>query len=169
MTFDTPEERKKFIEDNLKLIYYCAKSQDPDEIQEGVIGLIKAVDRFEPERGNAFSSFAVSYIKGHIMHWRTFNKVIKPLRSSESPTRRVKYACMAEFPENYDPAQEECNVELELVELVSSWPERWQKILELTCAGYTQITIAKYLKISRMTLYKDIQKIRRAYIAENRR
>lgn len=42
-----------------------------DLIQVGIIGLIKAIDRFDPERGVEFSSFAVPTIVGEIKrHFR---------------------------------------------------------------------------------------------------
>ncbi len=55
--------------------------EDLDElIQCGVIGLDKAIQRFDPARNVAFSSFAVLYIKGEILHflrdnWRGSYKI----------------------------------------------------------------------------------------------
>jgi RNA polymerase sigma-B factor len=40
-----------------------------DLVQVGVIGLIRAIERFDPTKGNAFSSFAVPYIRGEIQHY----------------------------------------------------------------------------------------------------
>ncbi len=40
-----------------------------DLVQIGRIGLLKAVERFDPEAGAAFSSFAVPYINGELLHW----------------------------------------------------------------------------------------------------
>jgi len=40
-----------------------------DLLQVGALGLIGAVDRFELNRGYAFSSFAVRYIRGEIQHY----------------------------------------------------------------------------------------------------
>jgi RNA polymerase sigma-B factor len=40
-----------------------------DLFQEGCIGLLKAIDRFDPTLGNAFSSFAIPKINGAIMHY----------------------------------------------------------------------------------------------------
>ncbi len=40
-----------------------------DLLQVGSLGLIGAVDRFELNRGYAFSSFAVRYIRGEIQHY----------------------------------------------------------------------------------------------------
>ncbi len=49
-----------------------------DLLQVGALGLIGAVDRFELNRGYAFSSFAVRYIRGEIQHY---------LRDKSSPVR----------------------------------------------------------------------------------
>jgi RNA polymerase sigma-B factor len=40
-----------------------------DLLQVGCIGLIRAIERFELEKGNAFSSFAIPYIRGEIQHY----------------------------------------------------------------------------------------------------
>ncbi len=40
-----------------------------DLMQVGSIGLIRAVERFDLSRGNAFSSFAMPYIRGEIQHY----------------------------------------------------------------------------------------------------
>lgn len=46
----------------------CNESYE-DLYQIGFLGLLKAVERFKPELGNAFSSFAVPYIQGEIQHY----------------------------------------------------------------------------------------------------
>jgi RNA polymerase sigma-B factor len=50
-----------------------------DLLQVGSIGLIRAIERFKYEKGNAFSSFAIPYIRGEIQHY---------LRD-KSPTLRI--------------------------------------------------------------------------------
>ncbi|MGF1590988.1 MAG: RNA polymerase sigma factor SigF [Pleurocapsa sp.] len=40
-----------------------------DLLQVGSIGLIRAIERFNVEKGNAFSSFAIPYIRGEIQHY----------------------------------------------------------------------------------------------------
>jgi len=37
--------------------------------QIGYFGLIRAIERFNPDRGSAFSSFAIPYIRGEILHF----------------------------------------------------------------------------------------------------
>ncbi|MGX4694198.1 RNA polymerase sigma factor SigF [Streptomyces sp. JNUCC 63] len=72
----TPEyqyARNTLIEMNMSLVRYAAgrfRSRGPQEmediVQVGMIGLIKAIDRFELAREVEFTSFAVPYIVGEI-------------------------------------------------------------------------------------------------------
>lgn len=65
--------RNRLVECNLKFVANVARSYRglglsySDLIQEGNTGLFKAIDRFEPERGNKFISYAVSWIKQSIL------------------------------------------------------------------------------------------------------
>ena len=61
--------RKKLVERNLRLVVHVAKRYRgfglpfEDHIQEGNLGLIRAVDRFDPEKGNRFSTYATWWIR----------------------------------------------------------------------------------------------------------
>ncbi|WP_330202236.1 RNA polymerase sigma factor SigF [Cyanobacterium sp. Dongsha4] len=46
----------------------CQENYD-DLLQVGCIGLIRAIDRYDIEKGFAFSSFAVPYVRGEIQHY----------------------------------------------------------------------------------------------------
>lgn len=46
----------------------CSESYD-DLLQVGCLGLIRAIERFDPSKGYAFSSFALPYIRGEIQHY----------------------------------------------------------------------------------------------------
>jgi len=46
----------------------CTESYD-DLVQVGCMGLIRAIERFDLSKGNAFSSFAIPYIRGEIQHY----------------------------------------------------------------------------------------------------
>ncbi len=65
-------ERDKAIEDNIGLVHTCARRfhgkgiEYDDLFQAGCMGLVKAVDGFDPERGFCFSTYAVPLIIGEM-------------------------------------------------------------------------------------------------------
>jgi RNA polymerase sigma-B factor len=67
-------ERERLIESNLPLVTAVARRYEgrgaelEDLVQVGAIGLIKAIDRFDPARGSSFASFATPTIEGEIRH-----------------------------------------------------------------------------------------------------
>ncbi len=82
-------ERNAVVCDNMGLVHTCAKRfrgrgvEYDDLVQAGCIGLIKAADGFEPERGLKFSTYAVPLILGEIK--RLFRdggavKISRPLK-----------------------------------------------------------------------------------------
>lgn len=76
------EARDRLIISNLRLVVSVAKKYFhvglpmQDLIQEGNIGLIKAVERFDPELGKRFSTYATWWIKQSILRALTTTKGI---------------------------------------------------------------------------------------------
>jgi RNA polymerase primary sigma factor len=66
---DGEAARERFIAANLRLVVSIAKRYQtqamplPDVIQEGNLGLMRAVEKFEPERGFKFSTYATWWIR----------------------------------------------------------------------------------------------------------
>lgn len=70
--------RAKLIEHNLRLVahivkkYYTTNRDQDDLISIGTIGLIKAIDSFDPENGARFATYAGKCLQNEIlMHFRT--------------------------------------------------------------------------------------------------
>ncbi len=69
---DITENRNNLVEKNLGLVHSCANkfrgrgAEYDDLFQAGCVGLIKAADNFDPERGFSFSTYAVPVILGEI-------------------------------------------------------------------------------------------------------
>ena len=70
-----PRERAALIEEYLPLARSLAwrlrtsRASPDDLVQVACLGLVKAVDRFDPERGQRFSSFAVLTITGELRRY----------------------------------------------------------------------------------------------------
>lgn len=69
-----PPTRRRLIERHLPLVRSVARryagGDEPleDLVQVGAIGLIKAVDRYDAERGTSFGAYAAPFIAGEIRH-----------------------------------------------------------------------------------------------------
>ena len=75
------EARSKLIEHNLRLVahiikkYYGAQGEQDDLVSIGTIGLIKAVNTFDPDKNIRLSSYASRCIENEIlMHFRSAKK-----------------------------------------------------------------------------------------------
>ena len=73
--------RQKLIEHNLRLVahvvkkYYALSGEQDDLISIGTIGLIKAIDSFDPDKGIRLSSYASRCVENEVlMHFRALRK-----------------------------------------------------------------------------------------------
>jgi RNA polymerase sigma-B factor len=90
------EARNQLVTSHLNLVRYLAskfcKRGEPmeDLVQVGTIGLIKAIDRFEPERGLEFTTYATPTILGEIKrHFRDKGWSVRVPRKLQELSSRI--------------------------------------------------------------------------------
>lgn len=89
------EARKKLIESNLRFVIkvaneyasYGARIKLIDLIQEGNIGLMEAIKKFDPHRGTRFMTYASHWIRAFILKYILKNKHLVSTGSSTSNSR----------------------------------------------------------------------------------
>lgn len=161
--------RNKLVDANLKLVHkiahgYSNHSEYDDLVQEGTIGLIKAIEGFNLSLGYQFSSYAVPLIKGEILHY--FRDRSRPIK-----TRLERIECLPlnlAFSNNLGdsptqlldtiPAPEKNTTEIMDLRLaVESLDKKYQRVIDLY---YFQMmerkAIARILGISPMTVTRHI-------------
>lgn len=92
------QAREALVKENLPLVRHLVKRfQDrgreyDDLFQYGCLGLLKAIDRFDPAFGTAFSTYAVPVILGEIRRFLRDDGSIHVARSIKENARRVEEA-----------------------------------------------------------------------------
>lgn len=105
-----------------RVSYQCAEPYEDLE-QMGFLGLIRAIERFNPQQGCAFSSFAVPYIRGEMLHFlRDKSSVVKvprrwqELQQEGQRTRKELTAVLGRSPK-----------EAEIARALKVSPQEWRE------------------------------------------
>ncbi len=92
------EARQQYIKGNLRLVLsvikrFSSSSENADDLfQIGCVGLMKAVDHFDPDRLVKFSTYAVPMIIGEIRRYLRDNNSIRVSRSLRDTAYKAIYA-----------------------------------------------------------------------------
>ena len=95
------DSREKAVNDNIGLVHACAKRfkgrgiEYDDLFQAGCVGLVKAVDAFDNERGVRFSTYAVPVILGEMRRLFRDGGSIKVGRALKELSMSAMRACTA--------------------------------------------------------------------------
>ncbi|MEU1479856.1 RNA polymerase sigma factor SigF [Streptomyces sp. NPDC005760] len=110
---------------------FRSRGENLDDLRQvAALGLVKAVDRYDPERGNAFESYAVPTITGEIKrHFRDHMWTLHVPRRVQDLRNRVRFASqdlaqttpgrrptVAEIARHADMSEEDVRVGLEALE-----------------------------------------------------
>ena len=86
--YDLPEEHLGLVR---KVVRRFTGRADPEDLfQVGCLGLVKASRRFEPERGVAFSTYAVPLIIGEIRRYLRDNRIIHVSRGAQDLVNQAR-------------------------------------------------------------------------------
>ena len=158
------EERHRLIEQHLPLVRaiarrYAHRGESFDDlVQVGALGLIKAVDRFDPGRGVTLGAYAAPTIAGEIRrHLRDRVTLIRIPRSAGDEASAARFPLPLESAEGVEPdrAAEAGLAGSEDRALVASGlralPQRERRVLELRYySDLSQRRIADQLGISQV-------------------
>ena len=93
------QAREELVEENMALVRYLVKrfvgrgADAEDLFQYGCMGLLKAIDRFDPEYTVQFSTYAVPVILGEIRRFLRDDGPIHVSRTIHDNARRVDQFC----------------------------------------------------------------------------
>ena len=89
------DAREKLIEGNLRLVLsviqrFDKRGENPDDLfQVGCIGLIKAIDNFDPSHEVMFSTYGVPMISGEVKRFLRDNNAVRVSRSMRDTAYRA--------------------------------------------------------------------------------
>jgi len=87
-----PAARQAMMEANIRLVmsvarrYTCKSLTFEDLVQEGILGLLEAVNKFDPARGNRFSTYATYWIR---------QAIVRAIEKQDRLIRLPVYGCDA--------------------------------------------------------------------------
>lgn len=105
------EERNKLVLKNKGLVYKVVKNLNvdmdyQDMVQEGFIGLTKAVEMYNPKRCRQFSTYAYICIRSHIIrayqNTGTFMRIPVPMHEQYAKLTKVKGFADMDYDGDYD-------------------------------------------------------------------
>lgn len=102
---------EEFIERNLRLVipvarYYKGPMELEDAIQEGNLGLIRAVESFDPSKGFKFSTYAIPWIRNYVERARSqkYTPIRIPCHFVEQMNHYKVYVRAYENRYGYEPS-----------------------------------------------------------------
>lgn len=167
--------KEQIVLNNQGMIRIALKSLNLNPLDEdlfsiGLIGLVKAVNTFNPNKGFAFSTYATRIIRNEIL--TTFKKKrIIPAFSLDEPYNldNGESVDFSEMIADNKRFEEEVIADMQTEQIFSSMSEREKKIITLSMQDKTQREIAKICGISQSYVLRIIKSIYKKWRKQNDR
>lgn len=164
--------RETLVCDNIRLVYYVfgkfsqtevTSLHRDDIISSGLLGLVKAANTFDSERGTKFSTYAALCIRNEMLMYmrkvrRYFGKEIS-LEEPVSTDETGMVLTIADTIEANENPQDECLAGIMFAEFQRRLSTLDRSVLKMRMAGYRQKEIARYLGYSQGYIAKRIKGI----------
>lgn len=143
---------------------------DEDLFSAGIVGVVKAVNTFDPNKGFAFSTYATRIVRNEIL--MTFRKKrITPAFSLDEPYQ-LENGDLVNLSETIDDNrrfEDEVIADMQIKQTSSTLSDREKKIISLSMDGKTQREIAKICGISQPQVSRIIKSIHNKWRKQNDR
>ncbi len=136
-----------------RLVYKIANRYRPsgeieDLAQVGRVGLLRAAERFDPDRGAEFTTYAIKLIEGDILKHLNRNGFFK---RQDGAKERPQLVGVADIPDSRMPTEEMDFNGIAVRVAVSRLKPRLRTVVSLIfLKGLTQEVVARHLKCSQM-------------------
>ena len=174
-------ERNKTVEENLRLVTSRVVKlnhgvYNDDLFQAGALALCLAVERFDPDRGCTFATYAIPYIDGYILQYKNHDSAVKPWRrygkfirptvismetsvSQEDPELTLGSILPADVGPEHDTIDD-----VFIAEFINRLPDIERIIFSLRMSYKTQKEIAVIVGKSQTHVSRKLKVIRNKYL-----
>ncbi len=141
---------------------------DEDLFATGLVGVIKAVSTFNPDKGVKFSAYATPVIRNEILATRKKKRII-PAFSLDEPYQLENgdLVNISEMIADNRRFEEEIIADMQMKQLFSTLRDREKKIVSLSVDGKTQREIADIFGISQSYVSRIIKSIHEKWRKQN--
>lgn len=161
------EERNSLIVENLKLVYYqCNRRfsslplEKEDIISIGILGLIKAIDNYDKEKGYAFSTYALKCVDNEILQAVRKNRCLNHISLEDIICEDLSYADVISDNINIEEEYLYSEIIFNIKDIVNKLNERDKNIYKLYFTSLlSQKEIANKMNLSQGYISRRINVI----------
>lgn len=166
------EEQRAMVEENMPLIgWYLQRTslnirrdEREDAYQQASLGLCVAAMNYEPERGTAFTTYAMFYIAGHVRHWARdrAKREAQCTARLEDEAPGCEEGVLIRDQVADDKAWPNTGNRMVIMEAIGKIDRQERRVMKLALRGYTQKEIARRCRMTQPTVHRRLLRARDA-------